>query len=342
MRAAGEVKPEPLQWLWPDFIPMTYLTIVDGRPGDGKTTMLLDLAAKVSSGAQMPDGTLPKRGKVLLLGTENNDGSFILPRLITAGADLENVYPFDGDFSFPGNMARLEWDIAQKKDVRLVVIDPLLAFLESGIDANDAHQVQTSLRSLTELARRTGAALVGIRHFRKGQPVPGQEMERGLSSIGFMAAARSGLHVERVTSADKQVRRVRLVKANEGAVGRSWKFRLEPVVLEGTEIKTIKVQWEAEGSYVDNRDQASTSQPPKGIKARMKRKVIHQLVRQHPGLTEEEIQQRIQQHMGKIPESTVRYHLKQLLNKEIERRQDHSKGPYRHYPITGRPNPPGV
>jgi hypothetical protein len=87
----ADVTPERVSWLWPGRIPAGKLTVIDGDPGDGKSTLSLDLAARVSTGSPMPDGTRAAPGNVLVLSAEDGVADTIRPRLDAAGADPERV-----------------------------------------------------------------------------------------------------------------------------------------------------------------------------------------------------------------------------------------------------------
>jgi hypothetical protein len=173
-------------------------SLLDGDPGLGKSTLTVDLAARISTGRTMPDGSGggEPRG-VILLSAEDDRSRTILPRLRAAGADLTRVLTFDmaeSDGSSrppmitPGDLEGLE-DLICANDVALAVLDPLTAYLPDGLDTNRDANVRRVLSRVTKLAGDTGCAILGLRHFRKS---PSENaLYRGGGSVAFIAASRA-------------------------------------------------------------------------------------------------------------------------------------------------------
>jgi len=228
------IEPKPVDWLWPGWIPAGTVTVLDGDPGLGKSTLLLDLAARVSRGLSMPDGS---RGGapagVVILSAEDDPARVIRPRLELAGADLERValvsiLTGDGAEREPTidapDLKRVEAAV-REVSARLLVVDPLVAFLPEDVNALRDQDVRRALRLLKALAERTGCAVVVLRHWRKSESVTA--LYRGGGSIGIIAAARCGLVVARDPSDPTNVRRVLAVaKSNLAAIQPSRVFRL--------------------------------------------------------------------------------------------------------------------
>jgi hypothetical protein len=195
-----------VRWLWPQRIPLGKVTVLDGDPGLGKSTMTLDLAARVSTGSPLPDKTpLSCARSVLIVSAEDGIADTIRPRLEAAGADVERVMVLDavhyttpkGDpeqrpLELPDDMAVLETAMQQTGAV-LVVIDPLAAFLSGSVDSYKDQHVRRALAPLARLAERTGAAIVIVRHLSKTGGA--NALYRGGGSIGIIGAARAGLLV---------------------------------------------------------------------------------------------------------------------------------------------------
>jgi len=200
-RRASEIEPEEIRWLWPGRIPSGTLTTIDGDPGLGKSTLTIDFAARVSAGTPWPDGGLCEAGGVVLLSAEDNPASTIVPRLAAAHADLDKVHCVpamiegsDGPrpLTIPDDLALIE-DAILKRGTRLVVIDPLNAFLSGRVDTYRDQDVRRCLAALASLAECTKVATLIIRHLNKrGDSNP---MYRGAGSIGLIAAARAGFMV---------------------------------------------------------------------------------------------------------------------------------------------------
>lgn len=229
-RFLDEVKPEAVRWLWKLRIPLGKSTIVEGDPGLGKSTLALYIAARVTRGAAMPDGTPTPAGGVVLLTAEDGLGDTVRPRLEAMGADLARVFAIeavrDAGHELPVVLpAHLDGVRAAVHDVGalLVIVDPLAAFLDGSVNSWRDHAIRRALYPLTQLAEDLGVAVVLIRHLRKGA---GSAMYRGGGSIGLIAAARSALLV--ATDPDDETLRVLAsVKSNLGPEPPSLAFRVE-------------------------------------------------------------------------------------------------------------------
>jgi hypothetical protein len=134
---AADVQPERVRWLWPGRVPFGKLTVLDGDPGLGKSTMTIDLTGRVSTASPMPDGHRPdKPMKVMLLSAEDGVADTIRPRLEVAGADLDLVEIVDHvtddsgprPVEIPADLDRIEVHLASEAGYGLMVVDPLMAF----------------------------------------------------------------------------------------------------------------------------------------------------------------------------------------------------------------------
>jgi hypothetical protein len=196
----ADVDRELVRWLWPGRIPLAKVTVLDGDPGTGKSTLTLTIAAKVTTGSPFPDGARPEVGDVILLSAEDDIGDTIRPRLEAAGADLARCWVLpdvrpEGKEprppELPADLFLLE-DLVKSKAAALVVIDPLMAFLSGQVDSHRDQDIRRVLASLGYMAARTGAAVVIVRHMNKGT---GSALYRGSGSIGIVGAARAGVLV---------------------------------------------------------------------------------------------------------------------------------------------------
>jgi hypothetical protein len=190
-----DIRPEPLTWLWPRYIPRGKLTLLDGDPQLGKSLLTLDLAARLSTGRPLPDGSGGGLvGRTLLLAAEDKAADTVYPRLAAAGADLAQVRLFvhaDGrPPRLPRNVPALERTIGEW-DVALVVIDPLIAFLSPSVWVGSDQLVRGALGRLAGVAERTGAGMIMIRHLNK--TVSQKALYRGGGSIGIIGSARAAL-----------------------------------------------------------------------------------------------------------------------------------------------------
>jgi hypothetical protein len=239
----SDVEPERVDWLWRGRIPKGKLTVLDGDPGLGKSAATLDLAARVSAGLDLPDGTPCEAAGAVICSAEDGLADTIRPRLDTAGGDpsrvlsLATVTDEEGlqrPISIPQDVPIIEEGIRRIGAV-LVVIDPLMAFFGSDIDSYKDQNVRRALAALASLGERTGAAIVIVRHLNKsGGKTP---IYRGGGSIGIIGAARSGMMVGE--DPDDENRRVLApVKSNLAAPAPSLSF-----VLEEAENGAVRVRW---------------------------------------------------------------------------------------------------
>ncbi len=182
----SEVKSQPVEWLWSGRIPLGELTLFDGDPATNKSSVALDIAARVSTGRPMPDGGDGCPGTVLLLSAEDSIEKTVRPRLLAAGGDPERVAVIRNVLSIPEDLAVIGESIYQLH-AKLLVLDPLTAFL--GRNANMDQSVRLALAPLVQMADRHALAVVAIRHLNK--TVGQRSLYRGLGSIGVAAVARS-------------------------------------------------------------------------------------------------------------------------------------------------------
>lgn len=228
----SDVRAERVSWLWQGRIPMGKVTVVDGDPGQGKSTMTLDIAARVSRGLPMPDGSKGvSPAAVLVLSAEDDPADTIRPRLEAAGADLGRVMALS---EVDGRLPDLSRDIALIQEVvvahmvALVVIDPLMAYLGGDVNGHRDQDVRRALAPLAMMAQRTGATVVLVRHLNKQSG--GSAIYRGGGSIGITGAARSVLLVATDPNADPSDpsprRIVAGVKSNLAAMAPSMAYRL--------------------------------------------------------------------------------------------------------------------
>ena len=196
LQPLSDVTPLAVDWLWPGRVPFGMLTMLDGDPGLGKSSVAFDLAARLTRGFSMPLGRAPvgPPAGVLLLCAEDSAAYTLRPRLEAIGADLGRVFTLKCAVSLPADVATVE-ATARAGGVRLVVIDPVMSFLSAGVDSNGDQSARQALTPLKGMAERTGAAVVLIRHLNK--KTGSSAAYRGGGSIAFNAAARSALVVGR-------------------------------------------------------------------------------------------------------------------------------------------------
>ena len=189
----SEVDTQTVEWLWKPYIPFGKVTIVQGNPGEGKTTFALRLAAACTTGGTLPGMKPMQPFQVIYQTAEDGLGDTVKPRLMEADADLERVLVID-DRDTPLTLAdeRIARAI-RENNARLVIIDPVQAFLGADVDMNRANEVRPIFRSLGDIAQATGCAIVLIGHLNKAAGT--QSTYRGLGSIDITAAVRSLLFI---------------------------------------------------------------------------------------------------------------------------------------------------
>ena len=230
-----QVEVEKIDWLLYPFIPFGKVTIVQGDPGEGKTTMVLQIIAKLTKGeAVLPSGSdesaLEEKTMVLepvnviYQTAEDGLGDTIKPRLLSAGADCSRVMVIDdNDQALTMMDARLEEAIIQTK-ARLVVLDPIQGFLGTAVDMHRANEIRPLMKRVAVLAEKYHCAIILIGHMNKNSN--GKSSYRGLGTIDFQAAARSVLIVGRIKD-EPEIRVVCHVKSSLAPEGKSIAFRLD-------------------------------------------------------------------------------------------------------------------
>ena len=221
----SDVQSQTVDWLWYPFIPYGKLTIIQGDPGDGKTTLVLNIAARLSKGEGLDnDMKVTEPVNIIYQTAEDGLGDTIKPRLLAAGADCSKVLVID-DSDQPLTMAdvRLEEAIVQTK-AKMVVLDPIQGFLGADVDMHRANEIRPLMKRIAVLSEKYHCAVILIGHMNKNSN--GKSSYRGLGSIDFQAAARSVLIVGRVKD-EPEVRVVCHTKSSLAPEGTSIAFRLD-------------------------------------------------------------------------------------------------------------------
>lgn len=220
----SEVQSQEIEWLWYPFIPYGKLTIIQGDPGDGKTTMVLNLAAKLSKGEALDENMkVTEPVNVIYQTAEDGLADTVKPRLELAGADCERIIVIDeSDKSLSMVDERLEEAIV-RTGARLLILDPIQAYLGGGMDMNRANEARDMTKKLGALAEKTKCAIILIGHMNKASG--NKAAYRGMGSIDFFAVARSVLLVGRVEG-EPNTRAVVQIKNNLAVFGHPKAFAL--------------------------------------------------------------------------------------------------------------------
>jgi len=258
LTCGADLTPEPVQWLWPDWLALGKFHLLAGAPGQGKTTIAMGMAATVTIGGRWPDGSRCEAGNVLIWSGEDDYTDTLLPRLIAAGADRSRVFFVDGTRT--GNGVRpfdpstdtrtLQDATEQIGNVRLIVIDPVSTAVTG--DSHKNTEVRRGLQPLVDLATTISAALLGITHLSKaGQGT--DPAQRVIGSIAFTAVARVVLVAARVKGEDGEDKRILArSKSNIGPDNGGFEYHLAQVeALPGIDASRIEWGQAVEGSARD-------------------------------------------------------------------------------------------
>lgn len=220
----SDIETKEVGFLWNPYIPFGKLTILQGDSGNGKTYLAMYLCAACTNGKPLPHMEMIEPCNVIYQTAEDGLDDTIKPRLEEAGADLSRVLTINDYDTDPLTLAdeRIEKAIRQT-NAKLVIIDPIQAFLGANVDMNRANEVRPLLRKIADVAQRTGCAIVLIGHLNKAS---GQQSGyRNLGSIDFRAASRSVLVVGK-SKDDPNIRVMAHDKSSLAPAGTSLAFVL--------------------------------------------------------------------------------------------------------------------
>ena len=189
----SDVELTPVEWFWKPYLPFGKLSVLQGNPGEGKTYFAMHLAAACTNGKLLPNMERMEPFNVIYQTAEDGLGDTVKPRLIEAGADLDRVLVIDdSEVQLTLSDERIEKAIIEN-NARLVIIDPIQAYLGADVDMNRANEVRPIFMRLGQVAQRTGCAILLIGHLNKAAGM--QSLQRGLGSIDIAAAVRSVMFI---------------------------------------------------------------------------------------------------------------------------------------------------
>lgn len=220
----SEVESQQIKWLWYPFIPYGKLSIVQGDPGDGKSTLILNIAAKLSMGECIDENmNITEPVNVIYQTAEDGLADTVKPRLEAANADCSRISIIDeSDKSVSMTDDRIE-EAIKRENAKLCIFDPIQAYLGGDTDMNRANEAREMTKKLGSIAERTGCAIVLIGHMNKGSG--GKAAYRGMGSIDFFAVARSVMLVGRIEG-QSNLRAMIQIKNNLAAFGHPKAFEL--------------------------------------------------------------------------------------------------------------------
>ena len=277
---ASDVEEESVEWLLQDVIPLATFVLLTGHPDLGKSLLTLELASMVTRGVRDVRGESDssRSGKVLLFSSEDSLSKTIRPRLAAAGAKLDEVFlydisldPSERPFSLDGSLARLESEISRHGSVRLVVFDPIGAFIDKVSDRDNTNLRRRIFARLKAIAEEKDLTIIGLNHHRKSSE--GAPHEMALGSVAFSAAARA--HIAVVEDKNEQTnlggcrRLVLMIKGNLAKIKRHLAYVIEESEKDGPPV----LRW-VDASDLRDADvlelvsqQAKSKRGPKPIKS---------------------------------------------------------------------------
>ena len=271
----SEIQSQEVSWLWYPFIPYGKLTIIQGDPGDGKTTLVLNIAAWLSKGEGLDsEMKLSEPVNVIYQSAEDGLADTVKPRLELAGADCERILVIDEkEKSLFMVDERLEKAIVQTK-ARMLILDPIQAYLGGGMDMNRANEARDMTKKLGALAEKYQCAIILIGHMNKA--AGNKAAYRGMGSIDFFAIARSVLLVGRVEG-EPNIRALVQIKNNLAAFGHPKAFALSE---DG-------FQWL--GDYEITADEVLGGIAPKANKMEQAKRLLRELAETNNAMQSNEI-----------------------------------------------------
>ena len=185
---ACEITPKEVRWLWYPYIPFGKVTLLKGDPGDGKSKLMLSLAALLSKGAPLP------------FADEDDADDTVVPRFNSAGGDGDRLIFIKEDeksLTFGDDRIR---EAVEKYHAKLLILDPMSSYIGDTCSMNNANETRAEFNHLIAVAKDTGCAIVIIVHMNKAKDT--SPLYRTNGSIDIAGAARSILAVTR--TANKQ------------------------------------------------------------------------------------------------------------------------------------------
>jgi hypothetical protein len=247
---ASAIEIEHVAWLMPGRIALGAQTVIAGMPGTGKSTLVAEIAATVSTGGRWPTGERAPMGNVLLLSAEDSARNTLVPRLMAANADLERVEIIQGTrsgdsrktFNLVADVDLLERKAREWTEVKMIIVDPLSAYF-GGVDARKNADVRAALEPLGEFAERMGIAVLSVTHLNKsGQ---GAAINRVIDSIAITGAARAAYMVGK--DPDDDSRRIfASLKNNLAREASPLAYRLGERLIGKKQVLASHVLWDSE------------------------------------------------------------------------------------------------
>lgn len=218
-------EPADAKYLWKPYIPLGFVTIIEGDPGVGKSWLTLVIAAAVSNGGGLPGQRSVKKGRVLIMSAEDDPHITLRPRLDACGGDPRMVYYATEHFTFDETgLETLRRNIREHRPL-LVIVDPIVAYIGGDVDLHRANETRGLFTKLAKMASRYRCSLVVVRHLTKS--LNDNATYRGIGSIDIIASVRSALLVDKDLDDPKNIRAVIHHKANLSHHGKTLLYEVK-------------------------------------------------------------------------------------------------------------------
>lgn len=224
---ASEVPVKSVEWLWYPYIPYGKVTVLQGEAGDGKSTLILKLAAMLTRGEPMPftDGEGAEPVNVIYQSTEDDADDTIVPRFIAAGGDTDRLLFINEKEQYLSFSDERLLEAIRQTKAKLIVLDPLSAYIGESTSINSANEVRRQFRPLIDIAKEQGCAILIVHHMNKA--IGQKALNRGVGSVDIVGAARSVLLVGRTDKERSDERILAQVKSNLAPTGNAILFSVD-------------------------------------------------------------------------------------------------------------------
>jgi hypothetical protein len=291
------------EWYWYSKIPKASITLIAGEPDVGKTTILMDLTARLITGRPMPGDIISSKTapiNVAYLSSEDDIKKTLIPRLRAAGAsnnDINNRVHFVSQvvkvndvgqklkrksnpiepFSITKHIDQLEYFV-KKNDIKVFIIDPLMTFLGGDTSSNDAQEVRMALALLDKVTKDHGVTFILLSHFNKrGAGKSPGDMVSG--SKALVAHPRSVLYVykKHMTTGYTIATHKCNIISNEDKVAFDYDLVSCP------ENNTVRIQYSASGRVIKDLDSEINPKNHTKTKSELAIDAVHSLLSEHKG-----------------------------------------------------------
>lgn len=245
-----QVKMEPIAWLKQNWLPLGKLTLLAGQAGTGKTQLAISIAAMLSAGRHLPDGSINPPFSILMWSGEDDISTVITPRFKAASAQMNRIHLVQGvteangqyrPFDFALDLPDLKSKAVQIGDIGLIIIDPIVSVVAG--DSNKSSDVRAGLQPIVDMAQELNCAVIGITHYRKSSNAQNIS-DDVLGSQAYIAVPRVAWGTKRRDSDNTCV--VAIIKNNLAPLIGGYEYTIESQTVfndSGQEIETSRIVW---------------------------------------------------------------------------------------------------